>query len=60
MRKGLVGRGKRTPQSRGQRKKVPVVGSSCTWKRDELDHFKVTIERDVDVKLMIPPKVFRV
>lgn len=47
----------RTPQ-RGKTKEVPVIGSSCTWKRDELDHFKVTIERDIDVRTMIPDKFF--
>jgi hypothetical protein len=47
----------RTPQRR-KMKDVPVIGSSCTWKRDELDHFKVTIERDIDVRTMIPDEVF--
>jgi hypothetical protein len=47
----------RTPQG-GRKNEVPVIGSSCTWKRDELDHFKVNIERDVDVQTMIPGKFF--
>ena len=47
----------RTPQQ-VEKKVVQVVGSSCTWKRDELDHFKVTIAKDVDVRRMIPEKVF--
>jgi hypothetical protein len=46
----------RTPSGRGNRNEVAVVGSSCTWKRDELDHFKATIERNVDVRKMIPEK----
>ena len=47
----------RTPQGR-RKKEVPVIGSSCTWKQDELDHFNVRIERDVDVLSMIPDKFF--
>jgi len=47
----------RTPQG-VREKEVPVIGSSCTWKRDELDHFKVKVERDVDVRTMIPDKFF--
>lgn len=48
----------RTPQNRGKRNEVAVIGSSCTWKRDELDCFKVRMERDVDVRRMIPEKFF--
>ena len=48
----------RTPSGRGEENEVAVIGSSCTWKRDELDHFKVIIERDVDVQRMIPEKFF--
>ena len=47
----------RTPQG-GSKEDVQVIGSSCTWKRDKLDHFKVTIERDVDVRTMIPERFF--
>ena len=32
--------------------------SSCTWEEDQLDHFRVTIEKDVDVKRVIPEKFF--
>jgi hypothetical protein len=35
-----------------------VVGSSCTWKQDELDLFKVNVERNVDVNQMIPERFF--
>jgi hypothetical protein len=48
----------RTPQ-REKRKEVPVIGSSCTWKQDELDHFGVEVKRDVDVRKMIPEQFFR-
>lgn len=48
----------RTPQ-RPKKKEIPVIGSSCTWKSDELDHLKVIIERDVDVRTMIPERFFR-
>ena len=47
----------RTPQ-RVRKKEVPSIGSSCTWKKDELDHFNVTIERDVDVRSMITGRFF--
>ena len=47
----------RTPQ-REKRKEVPVIGSSCTWKQDELDHFGVTLHGDIDVREMIPEKYF--
>lgn len=35
-----------------------IIGSSSTWTRADLDHFNVRIEKDVDVKRMIPQKFF--
>ena len=35
-----------------------VVGSSSTWTQEELDLFHVRVERDVDVREMIPEKFF--
>ena len=35
-----------------------VIGSSCTWGESELEHFKVTICRDVDPHQMIPAEFF--
>jgi len=49
-------REQRTP--RLKEPKTPVIGSSCTWRDAELDHFKVKVERDVDVREMIPDKCF--
>jgi hypothetical protein len=46
----------RTPPRRA--KPIPVIGSSCTWRHAELDHFKVTTVGDVDVKTMIPERFF--
>ena len=48
----------KTPQ-REDTEEVPVIGSSCTWKSDELDRFNVKIESGVDVRTMIPEKFFR-
>jgi hypothetical protein len=45
-----------TPQPRA--KPQPVIGSSCTWKRAELEHFNVGTVREVDVKSMIPERFF--
>jgi hypothetical protein len=39
-------------------KETPVIGSSSTWKREELDHFNVKTEKNVHVKRMIPQKFF--
>jgi hypothetical protein len=37
----------------------PVVGSSCTWTRKELDLFRVQIEREVPIiGEMIPERYF--
>ena len=46
----------RTPQPKEP--EPPVIGSSCTWRDTELDHFKVKVERDVDVRKMIPDRFF--
>jgi hypothetical protein len=46
----------KTPQQ--VQKETPIVGSSSTWKREELDHFNVMIKKDVDVSRMIPEKFF--
>jgi len=49
-------REQRTPQPKEP--ETPVIGSSCTWRDEELDHFKVKVERDVDVRKMMPDKFF--
>jgi hypothetical protein len=49
-------REQRTPQPKEP--DIAVIGSSCTWKDAELDHFKVTVVRDVDVCKMIPERFF--
>jgi hypothetical protein len=49
-------RQQRTPQPKEP--DIPIIGSSCTWRDTELDHFKVTVERDVDVRKMIPERFF--
>lgn len=46
-------RQKRTPEP-----KPPVVGSSCTWRDRELSQFNVTVQSDVDPRLMIPQRFF--
>jgi hypothetical protein len=46
----------KTPQQ--VEKETTVIGSSSTWKQEELDHFNVTIKKDVDVRQMIPEKFF--
>jgi hypothetical protein len=38
---------------------ISVIGSSCTWKDVELESFMVKVERDVDVRKMIPEKFFK-
>ena len=47
----------KTPQ-REDTEEVPVIGSSCTWRENELDHFGVEVKRDVDVREMILEKFF--
>src|SRR5438045_2461031 len=44
-----------TPQPRPE---IPVIGSSCTWRDSELDHFNVKVRREVDVLDVIPEKFF--
>jgi hypothetical protein len=48
-------RNRNTPQPKEE---VPVIGSSCTWRDSELEHFKVTVRRDVEAREMIPDKFF--
>jgi hypothetical protein len=43
---------------RAEKKEILVIGSSSTWKLDELKHFNVKIEKDVDVTKMIPQRYF--
>jgi hypothetical protein len=47
----------KTPQ-KVEKEEVLVIGSSCTWKREDLDHFGVVIEKDIDVRRMIPARFF--
>ena len=35
-----------------------MIGSSCTWKQDELDVFQVKVERDVEVKNIMTSERF--
>jgi len=37
----------------------PIIGSSCTWTKAELDRFRVHVTYGVDVKEMIPSKFFQ-
>jgi hypothetical protein len=46
----------KTPQV--EKKEILVIGSASTWKLDELQHFNVKIEKDVDVTKMIPQRYF--
>ena len=46
-----------TPQPNDQ-PIIPVIGSSCTWRASELDHFNVDLDTDIDVHGMIPPQFF--
>ena len=48
----------RTPKRKREDEKHPTVGSSCTWRRDELDRFQAKVSRGVDAKHMIPIKFF--
>ena len=50
--------GQKTPPP-AKEPKLPVIGSSCTWREAELDHLKVKVLREVDVRLMIPDKFWR-
>jgi hypothetical protein len=50
-------RGSKTPPKQKEQE-IPVIGSSCTWRDAELDHLKVRVRRDVDVKELIPEKFF--
>ena len=45
-------------QKKPKKEEVKVIGSGCTWRRTELDHFKVALDRDVDVRAMIPQRFF--
>jgi hypothetical protein len=38
---------------------ISVIGSSCTWGDTELESYMVTVERDVNVRKMIPEKFFK-
>ena len=38
--------------------KALTMSSSCTWGDVEFDHLKVDIQRDVNVREMIPEKFF--
>jgi hypothetical protein len=51
-------RKQRTPQPKEKESVIRVIGSSCTWKDAELDHFNVKLKRDVDVRKVIPGKFF--
>ena len=51
-------RGLKTPP-RQEDEKIPVIGSSCTWRDAELDHLKVKVQRVVDVRELIPEKFWR-
>jgi hypothetical protein len=49
----------KTPQQvEKAEKETPVIGSSSTWKQEEVDHFNVKIEKNIDVRRMIPQKFF--
>jgi hypothetical protein len=56
-RKGKLMAQKTPPRQEDE--KIPVVGSSCTWRDAELDHLKVKVQRDVDVRELIPEKFWR-
>ena len=47
----------RTPKKPKVREK-PIIGSSSTWKEEELEQFKVRRAGNVDAKEMIPEKWF--
>ena len=51
-------KGSKTPP-RQVVEEIPVIGSSCTWRDAELDHFRVKVHRDVDVRKLILDKFWR-
>ena len=51
-------RGPKTPPRQEEEERVPIIGSSCTWRDKELDHLKVKVMMGVDVREMIPEKFF--
>jgi hypothetical protein len=46
----------RTPVPKAE--KIKAVGSGSSWREPELDRFRVTVRRGVDVKAMIPDEYF--
>jgi hypothetical protein len=50
-------RGSKTPPKQ-EEQKIPIIGSSCTWRDAELDHLRVKVRRDVDVREFILDKFF--
>jgi hypothetical protein len=42
-----------------EKEEVLVIGGSCTRKREHLDHFGVVIEKDFNVRRMIPDTFLR-
>ena len=53
-------RGPKTPTKSRKKDQIPVIGSSCTWRDAELQHFNVRVVQDVDVRgTMIPDKFWR-
>jgi len=51
-------RGPKTPPRQEEEERVPIIGSSCTWRDKELDHLKVKVVMGVDAREMIPEKFF--
>src|ERR1700724_3162770 len=52
-------REQRTPQRNLDRKEEKlVIGSSCTWRDEQLSHFGVDVRKDVNVWDMIPQEFF--
>ena len=49
-------RGPKTPPRQEEEERVPIIGSSCTWRDKELDHLKVKVVMGVDAREMIPEK----
>jgi hypothetical protein len=47
-----------TPRTPEPKEEIPVIGSSCTWGKSELDHFNVKMERNMNVREVIPEKFF--
>ena len=47
----------RTPK-KGKRPEKPIIGSSSTWKEEQLERFKVQVGADLQVSEMIPEKWF--